>query len=90
MNTVFVGDTGTEIILDCGVDISTATVRKIRAKRPDGHVKEWVASVSGTTAVSYTTVDGDLSLEGAWSLQAYVEMPGWKGRGAWATLQVLK
>jgi hypothetical protein len=90
MTTVFVGDTGTEIILDCGVDVSTATVRKIRAKRPDGHIKEWVATANSVMSIKYVLVDGDISVEGEWQLQAYIEMPGWKGRGAWATLKVMK
>ena len=29
MTTMFVGDVGTEIILDCGVNITTTTVRNI-------------------------------------------------------------
>lgn len=31
---------------------------------------------------------GDLALPGRWKLQAYIEMPGWKGKGEWAELEV--
>ena len=89
MNTVFVGDEGTELILDCGVNISTATVRKIVAKRPGGSKAEWSAVASGTDAIKYVVQTGDLNVAGNWELQAYVEMPGWKGRGGWSTLKVL-
>lgn len=32
---------------------------------------------------------GDLNVAGTWELQAYLEMPGWKGRGEWSPLKVL-
>ena len=90
MTTIFVNDVGTDIILNCGVDISTATVRKIRAKNPLNVVVEWVAVASGIDSIKYTLQTGDVSIAGLWKLQAYVEMPGWKGRGTWADLVVAK
>lgn len=42
----------------------------------------------GINAIKYVTVDGDLDAPGTWKLQAYVEMPGWKGFGEVATLVV--
>lgn len=88
MSKVYVGDKGTEIILDCGADISTATIRKIKAKKPDGSTVDWTATASGTTAVKYTTLTGDLSMAGNWQLQAYVETPAWSGLGETFTLTV--
>ena len=88
MTTVYVGDIGTEIILDCGTDISSATVRKINARKPDGTTLQWLADADGTTSIKYVTVDGDLSAAGLWLLQAYIEMPGWKGRGETARMPV--
>ena len=88
MTTVFVGDIGTEIILDCGTDISTATVRTINARKPDGTAVQWTAVASGATAIKYVVLVNDLSVAGVWLLQAYIEMPGWKGRGETASLQV--
>ena len=82
MTAVFAGDIGTEFILDCGVDISTATVRKIIVRKPvTGERVEWIASAEGTNSIKYTTVDGDISSAGIMTLQAYVEMPTWKGYG---------
>ena len=88
MSKVYVGDKGTEIILECGSDISAATVRKIKAKKPDGTTVDWTAVASGTTAVKYTTLTGDLSMAGNWQLQAYVETPTWRGLGETFTLNV--
>lgn len=88
MSDVFVGDVGTEILLDTGVDISAATVAKIKVKKPTGAALDWTATISGTRSVRYVIQTGDLDVAGRWKLQAYVEMPGWKGRGDWVCLQV--
>lgn len=82
MTTIFVGDVGTEFILDCGVDISTATVRKIIVRKPiTGERVEWSAVAEGTTSIKYTTILGDISSAGIMTLQSYIEMPAWKGYG---------
>lgn len=88
MTTVFVGDVGTEIILDCGVSITSSTVRKIIARTPNGTIKQWTSSLEGTNSIKYTIVDGDLDRPGEWQLSAYVEMPGWKGSGEITKLTV--
>lgn len=65
-------------------DISDATVLKFYFLTPEDSKKERTASFvnDGTDGlIQYTTVDGDLSCEGTWSLQAYVETPG----GKWHT-----
>ena len=83
MTAVFAGDIGTEFILDCGVDISTATVRKIIVRKPvTGERVEWTAIAEGTTAIKYTTILGDISTAGIMTVQAYIEMPTWKGYGS--------
>lgn len=79
--SIYVGDVGTEITLDCGSDIGTATVRKIRVMKPDYSSVEWVAQDAGASSIKYVTVDGDLIVDGTYYLQAYLEMPGWKGCG---------
>lgn len=82
MTAIFVGDVGTEFILDCGVDISTATVRKIIVRKPvTGQRVEWNAVAEGTNSIKYVTVDGDISAAGIMTVQAYIEMPTWKGYG---------
>ena len=88
MTTILVNDVGTEIIVDCGVNVSTATVRKIYVRSPTGAKKNWNASAEGTTAIKYALIEGDIDISGEWELQSYIEMPGWKGRGTWAILNV--
>lgn len=81
MSKVYVGDSGTEIILDCGTDISDATVREIVARKPTGQVVTWTAVASGTNGIKYTLQAGDLNQAGVWTLQAKVTTPTWSGRG---------
>ena len=78
---VFVVDVVTEIVLNCGVDISASTVRKIIVRKPNGQRVEWIADPFGVDAITYTTLVGDISHVGQMTLQAYIEMPGWKGYG---------
>lgn len=80
MTTMFVGDEGTEIILNCGVDVTATTVRRIIARKPGGAKVVWEAMLEGTTSIKYVAQAADLTA-GRWEFQAYVEMPGWKGFG---------
>lgn len=88
MSGIFVGDIGTELLLDCGVNITTATLVKVLAKPPRGSIKSWVGTINGTTNVKYLLQNGDINIPGIWHLQVYIEMPGWKGRGEWVELKV--
>jgi len=88
MATIFVGDIGTEIELDCGQDVSLAAVRKIFALKPDQTVAEWVAVQSGSNSILYVTVAGDIDQVGRHYLQSYLEISGWKGRGEVVILDV--
>jgi len=88
-NRVFVNDVGTDIVLDCGVDIGAALVTTIRARNPAGRVVEWPATPVGSRRISYSLKEGDINMTGKWRLQAYVEMPNWRGRGAWVELEAL-
>lgn len=89
-DTIFVGDKGTEIILDTTEDISTATLVQIRAVKPDATVTSWTGAIYLTTKVKYTSnlVTSDFDQNGTWVLQAYVEMPDWVGYGNKVELEV--
>ena len=87
MTTVFIGDTP-EIVLDCGVNISTAIVRSIIVKKPDGSKVTWPAVIEGSNSIKYTALSGDIDLTGAWKVQAYIEMPTWKGHGTQSSFNV--
>ena len=78
----YVGDKGIEIIIDVGTDISGATVRKIKYKKPvDGKTGYWTAAEKTTTSIAYVTQATDLNEAGTWELQAYVEKSTWKLHG---------
>lgn len=89
MSKTYVGDVGTEIILDCVIDISTATVLKIFVRKPDSTATvEWNAVAEGTTKIKHVAADGDLNYPGTYTVQAYIKMPLWKGRGEATTFTV--
>lgn len=92
MGKVYVGDTGTEITLNVGLDTSTATTVKIMARKPSGEIVEWEAApavIDGeTVGLSYTVEAGDLDEAGMWRLQAFVSRSNWSGLGETAEMRV--
>lgn len=84
----YVGDTGTVITLDCGTDVSSATVRSIEVRKPDGSTTSWAASASGANSVAFTTLAGTLDQAGEWWLQAKVTLPTGVWRGESVALDV--
>lgn len=77
----YIGDIGTEIVVDCGCDITGATDTKLMVKKPDDSEVIWTAAISGTNYLTYTIVDGDFSVAGSYSLQSALVLGGWSGRG---------
>lgn len=84
----YVGDIGTVILLDCGTDISAATVTEIRVKKPDGLEHVWSGVMEAVKYVKYVVQDGDFDMKGNYLFQAYVETPAWKGLGETVKWQV--
>ncbi len=86
---IHVNDIGTvfEITLkDCDVvvNISSATTKQIIFQKPDQSViiKTAQFTTDGTDGkIRYTTVDGDLDLQGPWKIQAKVVLP----TGTWSS-----
>ena len=85
---IFVGDTGTKIILDVGCDISSSTVRQIKYVSPTGKVGAWDASIEATQSISIVTQASTLKTAGRWILQAYVETSTWARHGEICNLEV--
>lgn len=91
MNTVYVGDTGTVITLDCGQDIREATASSIEVRKPDGTAVSWPAPVAAdATSVAFVTEAATLDQAGVWRLQALVTLPSGRWRGKTAMLEVLE
>ena len=81
----YIGDIGTEIIVDVGTDITDATDHKMLIRKPDGTEEEWTpTSIFNVKYLTYTTADGDFDQAGMYRLQAWVETPDgeWKGETA--------
>lgn len=87
-NKVYVGDTGTAIIVDSGVDISAATAMSIEVRKPDGVIVSLPANASGLTALRFDTLPDTLDVPGAWRVQPKVTLPSGTWRGETAVMQV--
>ena len=81
----YVGDVGTEILVDCGSVITGATELKLEIKKPDGTMVEWVPTIYQTNFLKYTILAGDFDLAGTYLLQSSLTINGWTGLGetAW-------
>ena len=84
----YIGEIGTEILVDTGVDISSATDTKIQCKKPDGTIVEWSATITDTTKLTYTTLADDFNQSGKYIIQASLVISGWTGRGETAIFDV--
>lgn len=73
-----VGDVGTVLSIDVGVDVSGASSAKMVFKPPTSTEFSRTASVSGNT-VQYTTTALDFTEPGVWLLQAWVDLGTWSG-----------
>lgn len=82
MSKHYIGEIGTQILLDCGIDISDITNSRIYYKKSNLIVGTWDASLyssysdlasgEGTYYVSYTLAGTDINVAGEWELQAVV------------------
>ena len=77
----YIGEIGTDILVDCGSDITGATDTKLKVKKPDGSEVEWIAAIDGTNFLKYTTLITDFNLAGTYYLQASLVLAGWTGLG---------
>jgi hypothetical protein len=94
----YINEIGLNIVLDCGVDVSSATVAKIEVSLPDTTVTEWDATVwtldDASNYLLHTTVDSDLIQVGVYKVQAYVQTINdadevvWEALGETATFNI--
>ena len=84
MAKTYTGTVGLILDLDCGADVSTATVHTIEVELPDETTTSWAAILHPTNVnyIRYVTVANDLSQAGIHYLQPHIEMPTpFSGRG---------
>ena len=85
----YVGDIGTEIILDVYEGLAGATVG-ISVRKPTGATVIWPAVVYESRSVRHTTMDGDFNEAGVYRVQPVVSLADgtWSGLGATAEFRV--
>jgi len=86
----YVGNIGTEIIVNCGTDISGATAQSLKVKKPSGAIVNWLATIYNTNFLKYSVASRDFDEAGVYELQAYIVMPSWIGRGETTTFTIYK
>jgi hypothetical protein len=80
LSKVYLGDTGTLLVLDTLQSLAGATAVSIEARRPNGTTVSWAGTVVESTKVQHTSLAGTFDLAGDWKLQARVTLP----TGTWA------
>jgi hypothetical protein len=89
---IFTGDTGTALLVDCGVDLSGAINPRLRVRKPDGSIAEWNASVvrigKELRFLQYLIQPDDLPHAGTYYLQAYLSIGEWAGYGGKSVMRV--
>ena len=87
---VYIGDTGTAIVLDTGQSLAGATASTIEVRKPDGTPVSLTAPVFESTKVRYITLAGTFDQAGEWLLQAKVTLPTGVWLGETASLTVYR
>jgi len=82
MTKVYVGDIGTELLLDTGQALATATALTIEVLKPDSTTASWTGAVSATTKIRFVSAAGTFNIAGEYRLQAKAVMPSgtWLGQ----------
>jgi len=88
----YVGETGTIIHIDCGIDVSSATDVYVFLTRPDLTVVQRAASPEtfegSTNFIQFSIAEGDLNQAGTYKSQVYMVLGQWKGKGREFTIIV--
>ncbi len=72
MGKIYVNQSSLKIILNTGVDLTTATTLQMGYKKPDDTVGYWTAQIQGTEGIYYNFVNDELNLVGTWAFWAYI------------------
>jgi len=90
----YVNDVGTEILVDTGSDLSTATELALYVRKPSGKAVTWAGTLGPINPqgvkvyIKYIVETGDWDEPGWWSLQSYVKITAWEGRGETVKFQL--
>lgn len=72
----YVGDVGTQLLIDTCTALAAATSVALQVRKPDGTTVTWTGAVSGLTSIAYVTQANDWDQAGTYYLQAYVQFAG--------------
>jgi len=78
---IYLGDVGTEILVDLIEDISMATEHIFLVKKPDFQIVEWPAIIYESKFLKYVCQVGDLDQKGKYRIQPKISVTGWSGKG---------
>ena len=91
-DTIYQGDVGLEILVDCVRDLTGAASPALRVRLPSGATRTWPAAVAGSgqdaAKLRYVTRPGDLAEAGVYKLQAALTLGDWSGLGRTASFTV--
>jgi len=88
-NYVFVGDVGTVLLFDVGIDTADIISAKIYYQKPDSTSGYWDATlVASSTQIKYIIQSGDFNIAGTYTFQPWLELADWSGYGTTSTLKV--
>lgn len=88
--SMFVGDIGTEILINMQRDISTATNCSLTVKKPDGTIVTWTPTIYQVKYFRYITVLNDLDQDGVYQIQPQFTLGTWTGSGTICKIEVFK
>lgn len=77
----YLGEVGTDIILNCGTDISAASTVSVKYTKPDGTTGSWTGTKYNSNYIKYTLLANDINVAGRWLFQAYIVSALWTGYG---------
>jgi hypothetical protein len=89
----YIGETGTQILVDCQQSLATATFYSLLVLKPDGSQATWIPTLYTDTLgkmnyLQYLTLPTDFSVSGMYAIQPFVKLPGWSGPGETVTFYV--
>jgi hypothetical protein len=86
----YVGELGTEVLIEANSDITSASGVYLSVKKPDSTVEEWDAVVVSGYWLRHIVQSGDFDQAGEYSVQPWIAVSGWSGYGETDTFRIHK
>jgi len=79
MGKIYIGDVGTEIIINLQTDITTATNILLNVKKPNGTDATWIPAIYDEKYLRYIIQSGDFNQYGRYVIQPSLTLGIWSG-----------